>query len=440
MLVRSLLSILALSATVIAQTPRLFLSVGDTVDQQIELRVKGGLPFQIIELRAQAEDANEVVWASKALFRADHLGVVDVASSTPLKDSSYAITDPMGLFWAMSPIVGEASSSFKCKRDIFSSTLGLYVNGQLVDQAHITQYLKKPEIQKIDIRDNGLVGTLFLPESDTPLPIVITLSGSNGGISENRAKLLASHRFAVLALGYFGIDGLPPNLEHIPLEYFEQAFTWLKNQINIDGSHVGLYGVSRGAELSLILGSLFPDSVHAIVAVVPSSVVYGGLGDHPIHAWLYKGKPIAPFAPVSPTMLNDGRGQTAENPANTRQSFLEGMKERGAFEAAAIPVENIQCPLLLISAGDDQMWPSEIYANQILTRLKAKHSQVLVRHLTYPDAGHGIGIPHLPIPEPTYYHPVGKVWLSMGGSREADAKASFDAWNHLVAFFHESLH
>ena len=429
-----------LSNALIAQ-PHLFVNqpYGEIIDRKIEIKVDGLSPFQKIELRAEAQDQKGEVWSSHAFFQADNFGVVDVATNPPLENSSYTTADSMGLFWSMLPSIGDATPSFKCRNDTFSNQISLYVDGHLVEQTNTLRYLKAPDVQRIDVKENGLVGVLFIPKSEKPLPVIVTLSGSNGGLSENRAKLLASNGFAVLALGYFGVDGLTPNLQDIPLEYFEKAFSWLKKQPNVDGSHIGLYGASRGAELSLILGSMFPDSVQTIVAVVPSSVVYGGLGEAPVHAWLYKGKPVAPFAPVPQTDFSDGKGQTAENPANTRQNFLEGMKDETAFTAGAIHVENIRCPILLISGGDDQMWPSEIYANQIMDRLKAQGSQIAAKHLYYPDAGHGINIPNLPIPSPTYYHPVSKLWFSMGGSREADAKASVDAWDQLVTFFHETL-
>ena len=83
--------------------------------------------------------------------------------------------------------------------------------------------------------------------------LVIIAHQSTGEFNEIRAKLLASNGFAVLALSYLGANGLPSNLQDIPLEYFELTFTWLKDQPNIDSSRVGLFGGSRGAELSLIL-------------------------------------------------------------------------------------------------------------------------------------------------------------------------------------------
>lgn len=278
-----------------------------------------------------------------------------------------------------------------------------------------------------------------MPPSEKPLPVIITLSGSNGGLGENRAQLLASHGFAVLALGYFGVEGLPSNLEDIPLEYFEVAFNWIKTLPNLDSSHVGLYGVSRGGELALILGAWFPESVQSIVAAVPSSVIYGGLSETPVHAWVYQGKPLTPFAPIDSTDFSNGRGDDAALPACTLTGFLEGMKDKQAFEDASIPVERIQAPLLIISGGDDQVWASSIYASKIEERLKKNHSSIYREYLHYPKAGHGINIPNCPQPGPVYYHHILNKWFTMGGSIAEDQYASQDSWIKLLHFFDKTL-
>lgn len=430
-----------LTAALLTQTPHLSITqrAGKTIDREIRIQVEQLDPLQEIELRVEVEDQRGEPWSSHAVFQADVQGSVDVASAQPIKNSSYEGVDEMGLFWSMLPASGDASSIFKCKNDTVSVGVKLYVDGYLAAQETVVWYLKDENVKRIDVREDGLVGALFVPQSEKPLPVIITISGSNGGLSENRAKLLASNGFAVFALGYFGVDGLPPNLQDIPLEYFEVAFAWLKAQPYIEPSHIGLYGASRGAELSLLLGSFFPNSVQAIVAIAPSSVVYGGSSDASINAWIYQGKPILPFAPVPQIDFTQGQGQTPENPACIRASFLEGIKDESAFTDSSIPVENIRCPILLVSGGGDQMWPSDFYVQQIMDRLQKNHSSITCRHLHYPEAGHGINIPNLPIPGPVYYHPVAKLWFSMGGTRSADAKASSDAWNKLVAFFHEFL-
>ncbi len=426
-------------AVAIHQTPHLSVAQPSetALDREVKIYIEQLEPFQIVELEAEAVDQNGETWTSHALFQADQQGQVDVGTQEPLPNSSYDVADGMGLFWSMLPYSNDPASSFKCKDDRFTVELRLRQEDQVMDKEIITRFLKTPNIQRIEVKENGIVGALFIPPSAEPLPVIITLSGSNGGLSETRAKLLASNGFAVFALGYFGAEGLPSKLQDIPLEYFETAFAWLKNQPNIDASKIGLYGISRGAELALILGSFFPDSVQAVVAVAPSSVVYGALNE--ANAWVYHGKPILPFAPILQTDYSDGKGQDSANPATTRQDFVEGMSQTEAFEAAAIPVEKIRCPILLVSGGDDQMWPSDLFAKQILDRLEKTHSPITCHHLHYPAAGHGINIPNLPIPGPLYFHPIRKSWFSIGGTRAADAAASMDSWTKLVAFFHETL-
>lgn len=436
-------SLLVASCLTIAvhQTPHLSITQSSEkmLDSEVKIQIEQLAPLQVIKLEAKAIDQKGEIWTSHAFFQAHKGGSIDIENQQPLQGSSYETIDGMGLFWSMLPPSKDLASNYKCREEQFSVEFTMYQDDKPIASETIHCFLKNPEVQRIEVRENGIVGVLFIPPSEEPLPVIITLNGSNGGLSENRAKLLTSNGFAVFALGYFGVDGLPSNLQDIPLEYFTTAFTWLKDQRNIDSSRIGLYGISRGAELSLILGSFFPGSVQAISAIVPSSVVYGGLSETPVNAWIYKGSPILPFALVSQTDFTDGKGTTSQNPINTRASFLEGMKDKEAFAAAAIPVENIQCPLLLVSGGDDQMWPSDLYAQQIINRLEEHHSSIMRHHLHYPEAGHGINIPNLPIPGPTYYHPISKLWFSMGGTRAADANASRDSWKKITSFFQETL-
>jgi dienelactone hydrolase len=433
-----LLLTLCLLAFAAHQEPRLYVAqpAGKGIDQEVKIQVDRLAPQQCVEIEARTVDTAGAVWSSHAHFQADSQGLVDLSRHRALEHSSYMGIDGMGLFWSMQS--GDPYATYTCK-DRCDMELTLRVDGTICDAQRVSRYLKLPEIVRVDVREQGLVATLFLPPTPSPPPVIITLSGSNGGLSDSRGKLLASHGFAVLSLAYFGADGLPANLEKIPLEYFESAFAYLKGRPDVDASRVGLYGVSRGAELALLLGAYFPDAVQAIVAMAPSSTVYGTLGDKSIDAWVYQDKPVLPFAPVPPVDFSTEAGKTPEGAISTLQNFLYGMQDTQGYEAAAIPVERIRCPLLLITGGDDQMWPSRLYAEQIIERLQLRHSPIVWQHLHYSDAGHGIRMPYLPSPEPVYFHPMGQRWFSMGGSRAADAHASADSWDKLVTFFTNTL-
>jgi dienelactone hydrolase len=277
-------------------------------------------------------------------------------------------------------------------------------------------------VKREPIREKGLVGTLFR-EGD-PSSVVIVLGGSSGGLKEERAEELAYHGFAALALAYFGVESLPSTLNRIPLEYFENAIDLLSSKFQ----KIGIWGVSRGAELSLILGTFFPKRIHAIAAHVPSSAVYGASDDFKTPAWSYQGKPIAPSAPFE-YIERTPEGSAIEG----TPLFLEGMEDSERFAQSAIPVEKIRCPLLLISAEDDQMWPSSLFAKQIVERLEAHNSPISYRHQSYPGVGHS------PKRGAAGMHPVLKRWVAYGGNAKDNAFAVKDWHDQTVRFFQEHL-
>lgn len=278
-------------------------------------------------------------------------------------------------------------------------------------------------MDKLAIRNEGLIGTLF--REAAPSSAIIVLGGSSGGLNEARAEDLAKEGFAVLALAYFAFESLPLKLKSIPLEYFEKAIHWLKKELGVE--KVGLWGGSRGAELSLLLGTLFPDQIDGIVAHVPSSVVYGVLDEPAGDAWLYRGKPVLPTAPFQ--LHGNMMGETKDLPISVTPFFLKAMEHKEAFEKAAIPVEKLKCPLLLISAEDDQMWPSTLFAKQILSRLVEHRSPISYSHLSYKGVGHA------PAKGEIGLHPILKRWFLYGGNSVDNAHAARDWLRQTVCFF-----
>ncbi|MDE3046881.1 MAG: hypothetical protein KGI83_00870 [Verrucomicrobiota bacterium] len=280
-------------------------------------------------------------------------------------------------------------------------------------------------LHKKEIRDQGLMGTLFW--TGAPKSAVIVLGGSSGGLPESRAEALAAEGYYALALAYFGVGHLPQRLSQIPLEYFEAALTFLSNFVD----QVGLWGISRGAELSLILGTLFPERIDALAAHVPSSVVYGTLDGTSLPAWVYRGEQVAPSAPFA--LHATAAGDSMESAIATTPSFLASMADPTAFASSAIPVEKLQCPLLLVSAEDDQMWPSTLFAKQIIERLQTFRSPLEVSHIVYPKVGHSPGRGGAGM------HPVWKRWFAYGGSPAENAAAAVDWLQQTVSFFKARL-
>jgi dienelactone hydrolase len=122
---------------------------------------------------------------------------------------------------------------------------------------------------------------------------IVVFGGSEGRTPEHIAAWLAAHGFAAFAFAYFYYDDLPRRLEAIPLEYFEEAFKWMAKRPEVRRGALGVFGGSRGAELALQLGSMFP-AIRCVVAIASGNIRYRaqGGGEKVDYAWTWKGKPL----------------------------------------------------------------------------------------------------------------------------------------------------
>jgi dienelactone hydrolase len=236
---------------------------------------------------------------------------------------------------------------------------------------------------------DGLNADCFYKPSDKPRKALILLGGSEGGKSwsDQTAYLerLVESGYYVMSLAYFGARGLPDDLRAIPLEYFAKAFRWLSVQKEVIPDNYVVMGVSRGAELALLLSSVYPQ-VKAVVAIGPSSVVFPGpptgvldalRGQH--SAWSLEGREV-PFARV-PYSFATVRGMIS---GKRTRMFENALANARAVEKATIQVEKARGPILLVSFTKDQIWPSTFMCEQVLHRLTAHGFAFQCQHQAYP--------------------------------------------------------
>src|SRR5271154_5840606 len=440
------------------------------VDEDVRVCVRGLPAAALISIQAATDDDQVRRWSSQARFRADSSGVIDVSVGESL-GGSYLGVAPLGNFWSMesADANGDSNSSF-AKNTASPDRVDFEAlpEGRVLARASlarnflaagtVTRDLKIPnEADRSSAAGAGAragsdsgettVGRLFIPPGHGPHPAVIVLSGSGGGFDVDKAAVLSRHGFATLALAYFGIAALPAWLHRIPLEYFKAALTWLHAQPEIDARRNGILGVSRGAELALLLGATLPQQIRAIVAYTPSSVAWAASGRDKtsgelIPCWTWRGKPV-PFAPLP---LRGFMWRSAfpvlalKRPVMFRNLFRAGLRNREAVDRAAIPVENIRGPLLLISGGDDHLWPATEMSEAIIARLKRHGSTDAAEQLLFAPAGHMLRYPPLPVPA---RHSRNKhlrgARFSFGGTPEADAEAQEQAWRRSIAFLRANL-
>ena len=244
------------------------------------------------------------------------------------------------------------------------------------------------------VQERGLVGDLLSADAVTARPTVVLLGGSEGGKSWSdnpyqaaMLEELVRAGFTILSLAYFGLDGLPPMLTGIPLEYFETAFDWLAEQPEVVANAYALVGGSKGGELALLLGSRYPQ-VKAVAAFAPSSVVFQGIGKEwgSKSSWTHGGKDLA-FVPFPLTavfaMLKGMRH------GHFLQAYTLALRSTKAAAKAAIPVENIHGPVLLLSGANDEMWPSAAMCEQMTARLAEAKFRFPAKYLML-ETGHNV--------------------------------------------------
>lgn len=364
------------------------------VTTPLHLVVTGLKPNQAVTIRVERVRGTQ---AASATFRADADGRVDVTEDAPT-DGAYHGVDPFGLMRSLH--VASAGSGPRLELSV-SVTAG----GTTLDPERVVRRLRTEEVTVRGLfpDETGIRGTYFAPaETGKRRPAVLLFGGSEGDLyGEVVAGLLASRGYPSLAVGYFGMKGVPPTLERIPLEYFVHALKWLKEQPGVDPEHMVAYGVSRGSEAALLLGTLRPDLVGGVVAPVPGAVSLCGLPDCDGPAWTWQGEPVPWTAQLG-----------------TAHPFRRD---------AIIPVEDLDGPLFMTCGEEDHVWPSCAYMRAIVDRL-AQHEQPDPVALSYDDVGHQIG--SLVPGTSSFGYPVRAEPLAV-------SRARADAWSELLQYLED---
>ncbi|MGO0792341.1 acyl-CoA thioesterase/BAAT N-terminal domain-containing protein [Herbaspirillum seropedicae] len=421
----------------------------DLIDVPRRIIVRGAHPGEPVRI-SSATLRNGTQWRSTACYIADAHGNVDV-SMNPAIDGDYYGIDPMGLLWSQKP---ERAG----RRDQFHADVMAPLETTLTVSAleqpglppctpastRLVQRLAGAGVTRREVRELGLVGTLFLPATPGPHPAVMILNGSGGGINEPRAALYASRGYAAFALAYFKAPGLSDYISNTPLEYFERGLDWLRAEVSPLHDFVAISGQSRGGELVLLLGATFPQKVSAVLAYVPSALVHSGqnAADPAIGregpTWLLRGQPL-------PHQWQDNRTASwapfDEGPAPHRHelAMLTALQDEEAVARARIPVEKIAAPVLLLSATDDGSWPSSLYCGMVRDKLAEVAHPWPVLWRNYANAGHSILFPFVPTTQTTYAHPVSGRISTGGGEAAANARADLDSWQQAQHFLRDAL-
>ena len=342
----------------------------------------------------------------------------------------------MGLFWSMQPDRSlRPIPAFFLVVDWFKpivTEIEATTDGQILGTSKVIRYFAAPGVRAELFRRDGVVGILYRPGDNRKHPCVILLGGSEGGFPTPQGPMLASRGFVVLALAYFGTNGLPAAMQRIPIEYFGKAIHLMQLVPDVHGATISIVGGSRGAEAALIVGSTYPE-VNGVVAASGSHVRWEGATVRMLPggpAWTYEGKPLA-YVPIhiGPTFAAHYLWAGVTNsPLSLKPMFVDSLN-RAENRDVQIPVERIRGPVLLGSGSDDRKWPSGTMSQRAMERLRRYHHPYADAHLSFEGAGHWLPAEYLP----TGGLP-GRMAGEIGGTPTGTAAAQRQWWPRVLGF------
>lgn len=387
-----------------------------------------------------SSDAPPKRFRSTIRARADAAGRIDLVQAAPLS-GSYAGADARGLFWSMAR--EDERTPTPAGVDPQDVDVTVRREGAAPLSARLRLLTALPQVETVRIP--GLPGAVFArARGGGKRPALILLGGSEGddGIADAAAPF-ASHGFAVLALPYFSppdeygkqaLPGLPTGMVELPVEVLERAHAWLSARDDVDASRIAVHGTSAGATLAM-LAAVHLDWIDAVVASVPSDVVFDGWGpgvaEGTRSAFSLRGKPL-PFVPQIGYAAEVARAERGLD-VRVRRAYERGRAARPDLAAAArVPIERFRGEVLVIGAYDDQKWASGAMAQSIAER--RIEAGVPVVALLFPDAGHAL--------YETGYAPTttrNRGPRKVGGTPEANARAQAHAWTETLRFLKRVL-
>ena len=290
-------------------------------------------------------------------------------------------------------------------------------------------------LRRTEIKTSDTLGVVFEPAGGSD-HFAVFLGGNSGGVPEPPAQRLADNGVSVFALAYHGAPGLPTGLVEIPIESVQRGIEVFRERF---ASHrgIGVMGISKGAELALVVAAHLGGAVDRVVAVAPPHVTWNGL--KPFRpgvdrrsnksSWSLHGVPLAFLqSPLEIKPVFNKLGLRTD-------AFYDLARHQPAeVDAARIPVERSAGPILLISGDDDHMWPSVPMAEEVVRRMVDHGRGDEVTSVVYPRAGHAFLLHDFMTPPGSG---AGQA-LDFGGSAEADSIACEDAWRRSVAFLKAS--
>ena len=242
--------------------------------------------------------------------------------------------------------------------------------------------INKPVVTEI-LNNEFKVKLVRSANEDLSKAVILIVPGSGGGFIKDESLYgLAFEGHPLVSIAYFGEKQLPKQIEKIPLEYLDSIVKWGRK--NFMNRKIVMIGISKGAEYSLLYESQY-NCLDGLICYSPSSFVFPNhvkvkKGKIMQSSWTYKNEEV-PFAELDQFSTPAGKVVYKDYIEPLFETELEKSK-------SLIKVENIKCPILLLSGEDDLVWPTTRMAKLMEKKILKDKPKSKFKHKSYPNCGH----------------------------------------------------
>ncbi|XP_060065080.1 acyl-coenzyme A amino acid N-acyltransferase 1-like [Ylistrum balloti] len=401
------------------------------VDRKVSVQVSGLEARQNVTVYTSVKGDKGVAFASCGCYQATTDGRLDL-ESMPSSSGTYTGIDGMGFIWSMLPSVGQRPGVQLLHSDVTKPQIvdiSVY-NGHLgfidlckglsdspVAKTVLKRWYKSQDVSRIPITSGRIRGSLFVPNGDRQFPGIIDIVGLEVGVMENRAALLASHGYVVMALPYYGYEDLPKHIVNLDLQYFKEAVTFMDTHIHVKPGGLGIIANSKGAEFAQLM-AIHCDKIKYMVSV--------------------NGMPYITFFPIR-------NGDVSYPPAvkldlsscDFTDEGVVGRKGHILDTEKFIKVWESDVKILSICGSDDLNLHPDLQQLRVDCFPPDKRDNIEL--VTYKGAGHLIEPPFTPHCRASYNKLIQNnlVW---GGNPIDHAYAQDDSWRRILHFLTKHFH
>uniref|UniRef100_A0AAV2KV87 Acyl-coenzyme A thioesterase 4-like n=1 Tax=Knipowitschia caucasica TaxID=637954 RepID=A0AAV2KV87_KNICA len=333
------------------------------VDEKVSVLVQNAGPGAALTVHSllTSED-NKHHWQAFGHYTCDSTGALDLCED-PSLGGSYEGVEPMGLLWSLKPVPGSkpglrfrklsAETPMLVTVSVFQGHLSEgFPEHKALCSVLLERWYMAPGVRRIPVTDYDLTATLFLPPGPGPFPAILDLWGGGGQLVEYRSSLLASHGFASLALDYLTNALSTKTGKYMKNDYFENAYRFLEQHPQVEGSRIGMWGLSFGTSMTLKMAA------YSKVMKLKCAVCSSGSHIQPVEGSVEE---VMRFFDQ-----NEAKTRINENQEVIWHDLLLPIPEDPAFK---VDMGRVQCPLLLVVGQDDQNWPAYVSALDVSMRL-----------------------------------------------------------------------